>query len=39
MVDDYEKMVEYAKLNTSISENVDWNKVQEFVIDINRRSI
>lgn len=39
MVDVYEKKVEYAKQNTLLPEDVDWNKVQDFVIDINRRSI
>jgi predicted nucleotidyltransferase len=39
MVNIYEKKVEYAKINTNLPNDINWNDVQEFIIDINRRSL
>lgn len=39
MVSDFENRVRYAKENSSLPENPDMKKLQEFVMDINRRSI
>ena len=39
MVDDYEKRLDYAKLNTSLPDNPDYNKINEFVMDVNERVV
>lgn len=39
LVGEYEKKVEYAKENTSLPTHPDMKRVEEFVMDINRRSI
>lgn len=39
LVGEYEKKVEYAKENTSLPAHPDMKRVEEFVMDINRRSI
>ena len=37
LVDEYEKRLEYAAKNTSLPENVDINKVNDFVYSINEQ--
>ena len=39
MVDDYEKKLEYAKNNTSLPENPDYKKINEFVASVNERMV
>lgn len=39
MVTDFEKKLDYAKKNTSIPEKPDMKRVEEFVMEVNRRSI
>lgn len=39
MVSDFEKRLNYAKQNTSLPDNPDMKKVEEFVMSINRRAI
>lgn len=39
MIDDFEKRLSYAKENTSLPEHPNMKLVQEFVMDINRRSL
>ena len=39
MVDDYEKRLDYAKLNTSLPDNPDYKKINEFVISVNERVV
>lgn len=39
MVNEYEKRLEYAKENTSLPDHPDFNRVQEFVMEVNRRAI
>ena len=39
MVDDYEKRLDYAKLNTNLSDNPDYKKINEFVMDVNERVV
>lgn len=39
MVSDFEKRLNYAKQNTSLPDNPDMNKVEEFVMSVNRRAI
>ena len=39
MVNDFEKRLAYAKENTSLPEHPDMKKVEEFVMDVNRRSL
>lgn len=39
MVHDFEKKLKYAADNTSLPKEPDMNKVQEFVMDVNRRSL
>lgn len=39
MVDDYEKKLDYAKLNTSLPDNPDYKKINEFVMDVNERVV
>lgn len=39
MVDDYEKQLDYAKLNTNLPDNPDYNKINEFVMDVNERVV
>lgn len=39
MVTDFEKRLAYAKEHTSLPEHPDMKKVEEFVMDINRRSL
>ena len=39
MVNTFEKRLEYAKNNTSLPDHPDMNKVQEFVMAVNRRAI
>ena len=38
-IDDYEKRLDYAKLNTSLPDNPDYNKINEFVMDVNERVV
>ena len=38
-VSEYEKRLEYAKANTSLPKHPDMKKVEEFVIEVNRRAI
>ena len=39
MVDDYEKKLNYAKLNTSLPDNPDYKKINEFVMSVNERVV
>lgn len=39
MVNEFEKRLAYAKENTSLPDNPNMKLVEEFVIDVNRRSI
>lgn len=39
MVDEYEKKLEYAKNNTSLPENPDYKKINEFVASVNERMV
>ena len=39
MVSEFEKKLAYAKENTSLPEHPDMKKVEEFVMDVNRRSL
>lgn len=39
MVDDFEKRLVYAKENTSLPDKPDMKLVEEFVMDVNRRSL
>lgn len=39
MVSDFEKQLNYAKQNTSLPDNPDMKKVEEFVMSVNRRAI
>lgn len=39
MVDEYEKKMEYAKNNTSLPVNPDYEKINEFVSSVNERVV
>lgn len=39
MVDDYEKKLDYAKLNTNLLDNPDYKKINEFVMSVNERVV
>ena len=39
MVKDYEKRLEYAKKNTSLPEEPDYDAINEFVADVNEQVI
>lgn len=39
MVDDYENKLNYAKLNTSLPDTPDYNKISEFVMSVNERVV
>ena len=39
MVDDYERRLDYAKLNTSLPDNPDYKKINEFVMSVNERIV
>lgn len=39
MVDEYEKKLEYAKKNTNLPDNPDYNAINEFVASVNERVI
>lgn len=39
MVRDYEKRLEYAKENTSLPEEPDYDRINEFVMDVNKQII
>lgn len=39
MVSDFEKRLNYAKQNTSLTDTPDMKKVEEFVMSVNRRAI
>lgn len=39
MVNDFEKRLAYAKENTALPEHPDMKMVEEFVMDVNRRSL
>ena len=39
MVDDYEKKLDYAKLNTSLPDNPDYKKINEFMMSVNERVV
>lgn len=39
MVDDFEKRLDYAKENTSLPDNPDYNKINEFVASVNERIV
>lgn len=39
MVDDYEKQLDYAKLNTNLPDNPDYKKINEFVMSVNERIV
>ena len=39
MGDDYERRLDYAKLNTSLPDSPDYKKINEFVISVNERIV
>lgn len=39
MIDDYEKKLDYAKLNTNLPDNPDYKKINEFVMSVNERVV
>ena len=39
MVDDYKKKLDYAKLNTSLPDNPDYKKINEFMMSVNERVV
>lgn len=39
MVNEYEKRLEYAKLNTSLPDNPDYKKINDFVESVNERVV
>ena len=39
MVDEFEKKLEYAKANTSLKENPDYEAINEFVMSVNERVV
>ena len=39
MVNEYEKRLSYAKKNSSLPEHLNMKLVEEFVMDVNRRSL
>ncbi len=39
IVNDYEKRLNYAKRNTSLPENPDYDKINEFVASVNERVV
>lgn len=39
MVDEYEKKLEYAKQNTSLPDNPNYKKINEFVASVNERVV
>lgn len=39
IVDEYEKRLEYAKRNTSLPDNADYDKINEFVASVNERVV
>ena len=39
MVDDYEKKLDYAKLNTNLPDSPDYKKISEFVMSVNERVV
>lgn len=39
MVDEYEKKLDYAKLNTSLPDNPDYKKINEFMMSVNKRVV
>ena len=39
MVDDYEKKLDYAKLNTSLPDSPNYKKISEFVMNVNERVV
>lgn len=39
MVEEYEKRLEYAKENTSLPENPDYNAINDFVASVNERVV
>ena len=39
MVDEYEKRLDYAKLNTSLPDNPDYKKINEFIMSVNERVV
>ena len=39
MVDDYEKRLDYAKLNTNLPDSPDYKKINEFVMSVNERIV
>lgn len=39
MVNEFEARLAYAKENTALPENPDMKRVEEFVMEVNRRSL
>lgn len=39
MVDDYEKKLDYAKLNTSLPDSPNYKNINEFVMSVNERVV
>ena len=39
LVSDYEKKLEYAKNNTSLPKKPNMNRIEDFVMDVNEKSI
>ncbi len=36
---DYEKRLKYAAENTSLPKDPDYDRIQEFVMDVNRKAV
>lgn len=39
MIDEYDKKLEYAKLNTNLPDNPDYKKINDFVYSVNERIV
>ena len=39
MVDEYEKMLEYAKVNTSLPDEPDYKAIREFRASVNEKIV
>ena len=39
MVNDYEKRLDYARANTSLPDEPDYERINEFVMSVNERVV
>ena len=39
MVNEYEKRLDYARANTSLTDNPDYKRINEFVMSVNERIV